>query len=680
MLKLIHSFCPCLFVRRSLSGSVGSSSVGSGLSEPGHRTPVKRVSFSATHSIINGNSGEQTIKHRDSIISASTDSSEDSNSSGETRLGSSFRGKMRPKLPVTTETTRQLADMCNVSMDETAEGIYAETHHRGSQSSFTRSERRRSSIQERRGSCGSSGSENSHRSSHIKGSPLSPHLKQHSLDSRAEGSAVHKKQTSSSPDDHYQHVRRKSEPLVVPNVAKGKEEPADSTYSTVYSSLREEKIVHREDERTYARADDQDRSEPLYNQIRSPASCQPVQATSDRLSSAAIPPPPQFRETASSSDHVPSSIIPHRELSPHKATGHVQSMHVPPPPPPVSAASQVSPAQTADNQQKLHTLRESPYSSAAAALAQSNHSKSSPPPTFPKPSSNFASNISSTVSQPIGLPKQAPPPPLRLSSNESTCSSRTGVDSAPGSPLHVPIPPPMPTLVPKLPPPTLPKSSHATVAAAAAAGITGSSIRSSSPSSRPPSDDGQPKKQVSHLDSSQIRHSRQHKSISDDEMAGCPTQSPSLPFLSELSKRAQLGTGADDSSVEMRNGQPLAVSQQHRRSASAGGVIGKSDKRAPPPPPPKRNESTRLSGDMVKQPQHSETEQNRAGIPLSDPIYENFDGIMDINELPPPPPELLMDLPPPESEDQNLGTAKKLRPPPPPPKRSKETHLSSHEL
>ncbi|KAK3101694.1 hypothetical protein FSP39_005551, partial [Pinctada imbricata] len=87
------------------------------------KTHTKRVSFSNTHSVINADSGPEImpVRHRDSITSASTDSSEDSTSSGESRLSSnssnSRGGKFRAKIPVTTETTRQISEMVQVSME-----------------------------------------------------------------------------------------------------------------------------------------------------------------------------------------------------------------------------------------------------------------------------------------------------------------------------------------------------------------------------------------------------------------------------------------------------------------------------------------------------------------------------------------------------------------------------------
>jgi len=85
--------------------------------------PVKRVSFSTTHSVIDDHGAEvHPIRHRDSITSASTDSSEDSTSSGESRLPPHKSSKFRPRLPVTTGTTKQISEMVQTSMDGSSIG------------------------------------------------------------------------------------------------------------------------------------------------------------------------------------------------------------------------------------------------------------------------------------------------------------------------------------------------------------------------------------------------------------------------------------------------------------------------------------------------------------------------------------------------------------------------------
>ncbi|XP_012944095.1 ras-associated and pleckstrin homology domains-containing protein 1, partial [Aplysia californica] len=731
---------------RSLSGSVGSSSLSSAASEAGHKTPVKRVSFSATHSIINGDSGEQTVKHRDSIISASTDSSEDSNSSGgsgEARLGASFRGgKMRPKLPLTTETTRQLADMCNVTVDETPEAIYAETPHHhysrtnsssSSSSAFTRSERRRASMTERRGSCGSASSDSSsQRLSQPRAPPLSPPIKQHSVDS----GTISRKQNSPVPEgaSTSRHVRRKSESSVSALIeddttssapANGSMYGSNALYSTVYSSVAEETgVVSVPSESQQPHAD----TEPLYNQIRSPTNTarRPAKA---QESVSAIPPPPQFREDGAAlrtSGHEPSPPLP-------PPPPPVASMQVPPPPPPI--APQSSSAQSSAPPPpplSAHLgVKESLYSSITSSSSSAQSAKSSPPPTLPKPQHSNHGPISapqqapppppvSAMSQPppppppqapaappssstaaaatAGLPKHPPPPPpLRMASHDSIASSQSGFDSTNSSPRHIPMPPPMPPITPKLPPPTLPKSSPV----APAPNLPTNTMKTPPPPPPPGppglmanqkkkpgapgvEPKGKPPQGSSVSNTSSLPHNSRFSGGQVEDLVGCP-QSPSLPFLSELSKRSHPdAAGADKSGVELRNGQSSPSAHQHRRSASAGGGVSKGDRKAPPPPPPKRSENTRLSADVAKPPSSpalatADPVQNGASGLISDPIYENYDGIMDIDELPPPPPELLVGLSQSESDSfRTSGSGKKPKPPPPPPKRSKDTQLSSY--
>ena len=691
-------------------------------SESGHKTPVKRVSFSATHSIINGDSGEQTVKHRDSIISASTDSSEDSNSSGETRA--SFRGKMRPRLPLTTETTRQLADMCNVSMDETPEAIYAEAPHRGTSSlssssstAFARSDRRRASMQERRGSCGSGNSEGSQRLGHIGRSSM----KQHSLDSGDSTLTRNRQHSPVSIEGQYTHVRRKSEPSVSDLISMNKDDP---TYSPVYVPS-----INSDDNKgvngsQYSRLGHQE-PEPIYNQIRSAKTPpkQPAKAPNDTHS--AIPPPPQFGTNGDDINHIAPPLPPPPPRMDHEPSpplppppSHVQHMQVPPPPPPVSCQKTAMKPSPSVSQQQSHkqpgpTMQ---TSSPAPPASSQSHAKTPPPATLPKPTSGssssssnntppvsnnintppfgnsnntanntrnspFSNNMNASVTshrspslansnthppQSHSLPKQAPPPPpLRLSSNDSTCSSLSGLDSVTGSPLHVAMPPPMPPLNPKLPPPTLPKSA------------------SPRPGPPPPPPPGPPDAPVlSRFNNNQHSTAPTHPTVAA-ETCGGPPQSPSLPFLSELSKRSQPEPGQDSDVVNNHSGQPHPPNQQHRRSASSGGSGSiKSGQKAVPPPPPKRSENTRLSGEVAHKSHNTPPSPDpvaNGSSAIHDPIYENYDGIMDIDELPPPPPELLMDFAPSEScEQRTTGSAKKAKPPPPPPKRSKETQLSSH--
>lgn len=638
--KFIILYSEC----RSLSGSIGSSSIGSSISESGHKTPIKRVSFSKTHSIINGDSGEQTIRHRDSIISSSTDSSEDSNTSGETRLGSSFRGKMRPKLPVTTETTRQLADMCNVSIDETAEGIYAETHHHRSQVNFSRSDRKRSSMPECRRPHSASGSEYGHRSTYVKSSSS---IKQHSMDSGVDISQVYNKQNNSSSEGYYQHIGRRSELTT-------SSKPPSSIYSTVYSSLREEQHVLPEvDVKSPYRNRPED-SDKIYNQIKCPTPTLPSEMARDRLCSTAIPPPPQFREMTNEVNHMPHSAALHAD----KLVSE-QLLHAPRLMSPVSFSSSITSAEMAKSQQKLHNLKESPYN-VAVSVSSSSHSKASLPPTLPKPHITPASIANSLKLKINELPNDSLSSPFGSPSNEPLVHSS----------VHTSTHPSVTTTSSKIPPPTLPKTSLYTRAASPV--VSGCPLRSSSLHAfKPPLGDRQLAEKAGQADSSLTKSDGEYNSV-PYEINSCHFQSSTLPLAPEFSRKHP-EPEADNSSVEMRSDQPLSASS-NSTSASAGSLVVKLDKKTAPPPPPKRNESTRLSVELTRQ-QNQCSEQNGICVQMLDPVYENVDDMMNIDELPPPPPELLMDLPSSELEEPNYGLAKKPKPPPPPPKRSKETHI-----
>lgn len=190
--------------------------------------------------------------------------------------------------------------------------------------------------------------------------------------------------------------------------------------------------------------------------------------------------------------------------------------------------------------------------------------------------------------------------------------------------------------------------------------------------------------------------------IEGDNSSSCSGSPNNPPYLNELSRRPKgpsPGTSPPQSSVPAADlpSQHVTSAANHRRSASAGSAVVKGGSkveggRKAPPPPPKRSESTRLSTGVQKQvtntpPASPSTHQ---GPPLiQDPIYENCEGIMDINELPPPPPELLAGLP--ESATKNAAAGnpsgaslpqqrnskkQQQKLPPPPPRRSKDTHLT----
>lgn len=189
----------------------------------------------------------------------------------------------------------------------------------------------------------------------------------------------------------------------------------------------------------------------------------------------------------------------------------------------------------------------------------------------------------------------------------------------------------------------------------------------------------------------------------EGDSSSCAGSPSNLPYLVELSRRSQapgLGTSPPKICAQVLETAGHGAAS-HRRSASAGSSIVKggakqdAGKRAPPPPPPKRSETTRLSTDVKPgkgetPPASPSTQMAEQGPPLAQgAIYENYEGIIDINDLPPPPPELLIGLA--ESSvnpsaaavhgntaGQLTSSKKPQKLPPPPPKRSKDTQLSHH--
>ncbi|KAH3719510.1 hypothetical protein DPMN_062347 [Dreissena polymorpha] len=154
-----------------------------------------------------------------------------------------------------------------------------------------------------------------------------------------------------------------------------------------------------------------------------------------------------------------------------------------------------------------------------------------------------------------------------------------------------------------------------------------------------------------------------------------------------------------NSCLKDQKDQPLCYSQEpvhdidrHSRSSTSSETsqisslsTQQQSKRQLPPPPPKRSETTKLSSssssaDTTHAVVSGSSVPNELDLDNIDPIYDNCDGILDINELPPPPPEFFENF---EGQGQEFQghcesqrSGKVRPPPPPPPKRSQETQLS----
>lgn len=734
----------------------------------GHKTPTKRVSFSTTHCIIT-DSCEQlvTTKHRDSIVSASTDSSEDSNSSGEGRLAmaNTLRGKLRPKLPVTTETTRLLTEMNQLSFDNDISGrdggTLDETSSLSSASStsssrhtFSRSDRRRSSMTDRRSSDtngrgpstrtnGCSGgtpmspTAASRRHSH-EGSPgpMSPSLRhsgtQQWVDEYHQGgmeamasvpeASGQGHRVAHSAEDHYMYSGGLSHYQQIP--AYKHQQPCQQQYQQYQHQQQ-----YQQQQQQYQLLQQQQQPQQhdgnleLYATITHKASSQgtppplsPVQGHSFNYppsesvpKEAVLPPPPQFQEPVA----PPPPSLPSNGHQKMSAPPTAPKPAGPPPPPPATAHRQppppvlpkTVPAQAASSPSQPVPPVHSRTPSAKASFA----GDSIQTPATARPGAPPAQTCTSPTAGKVGpptLPKSSAAAPMSPVSSQGSLKYGRGASPAlPQSPCSS-----------SSAPPTLSKSGSSPAGYHVGDGMY-ESLQHPSSGPHPVGSPGSPHR-VSHIKHPSTGspmlgmgpnppHNKGPSPsdsgyIEGDNSSSCSGSPNNPPYLNELSRRPKgpsPGTSPPQSSVQAvdSSSQHASSAANHRRSASAGSAVVKGGSkmdgsRKAPPPPPKRSESTRLSTDVQKQmtntPPASPSAQQNPPL-IQDPIYENCEGIMDINELPPPPPELLAGLP--ESATKNTAAnnvsssslplqrnSKKQQQklPPPPPRRSKDTHLT----
>ncbi|KAK7110118.1 hypothetical protein V1264_014045 [Littorina saxatilis] len=722
--------------------------------EGSHKTPTKRVSFSTTHCIIT-DSCEQLVsaKHRDSIVSASTDSSEDSNSSGEGRLAmaNTLRGKLRPKLPVTTETTRLLTEMNQLSFDGDSPGregvMMDETSSLSSASStsssrhhFSRADRRRSSLTDRRGSdtCAS-------RSASVRtngchgGTPLSPiaSSRRHSHDTSPGplSPALRRSGTQQWVDDYHPAGMEAMSPAPDTYAMHGAED--QFLYSGGLSHYQQ--IPNHNHQPQH-----QPQYQPQYQPQHQHQQQYPQQQHYEQLPQHPIDMNSELYAAIAAKAALVTSPPPQSPGANHGFVYSPPQQHVPPPPPaevlpPPAQFQESSSAPPPAVQHKVFAPPTAPKPSGPPPPPPTTAHKQPPPPVLPK-----SVPAPAAASPPQGVPTRAPsvkpsvatgnkaPPPVQAGSRPTVPPPVPPVQAGTSPPPGV-----------KVGPPTLPKSAPATpMSPVSSQGSLKYSRRSSpaspgvtSSSSAPPtfskgtapagyhvgegtyeavSHEARPAHGSPHR-VSHIKHpstgspmlgmppNNQGPTPSDsgyiegDNSSSCSGSPSNPPYLHELSQRTKgpsLGTSPPTPGVPTGDQSSPATatssSANHRRSASAGsaGIKGgnkpsEGGRKAPPPPPPKRSESTRLSIEAAKRltntPPSSPTTQPATTPLTQDPIYENCEGILDINELPPPPPELLAGLP--ESATKNTttaaaATAKAPKLPPPPPKRSKDTHLT----
>ena len=711
------------------------SLTGSGLLVDGNKPPVKRVSFSNTHSVINADSGEELVhvRHRDSITSASTDSSEDSTSSGEGKMSMSHRSKMRPKLPVTTGTTKQISEMVQSSFENMTYECLMEEDWQPQVTSPVRKEF------ERRKSTPSYNSTDMY--SRCDGqdsllmSPTSPRTcsPQHGKGGKIPSQS--QRMTARS------HSRGSSISSVESSDSYQSQGSYHGQYQGQFQGQYQGQCFSPTGPGSHSYDIDPASPSPLYETIAPqlqqgqgqqvqklapPTAAKPV--TGKKLWPQSTPSAgPQelgHRRTSSKSSLESVEEIPRAEepmitqetsvsmVTPPATPTRGQYMKTPPPPPPVAKQSQ-------------HLLRSSsqpstPTLNISAAQYHQTHSEpqlyglDSPVDCFPTP---VASQAPIPMSPPVGptqahMPMSPPPSTSSMSSPMSPHPSVHRHPSITATPVSPPIAPAMPTpplaapptppLVPPTPrnPNTIVKT-HKRRPSGDQRVIDGSqpmsrSLGSDYPDiavSRPPIVmlSELPLPSPSRMTPQGHGHSEGHHdqcSYTAEEINYAP-----LPFMAELNKHMHMtphngevhvpGTrhppetlpkpGDNRQQINKQSSPvPSTCSSQQTTAMSPGGLKSQpvtEPKKIAPPPPPRRSESTKLTS-------NTRTSAEIKSVPNeSESIYGNCDGLLDINELPPPPPELLEGY----AGDSSIktGSGKGRPPPPPPPKRNKDTQISS---
>ena len=710
------------------------SLTGSGLLLDGNKPPVKRVSFSNTHSVINADSGEELVhvRHRDSITSASTDSSEDSTSSGEGgKMSMSHRSKMRPKLPVTTGTTKQISEMVQSSFENMTYECLMEEDWQPQVTSPVRKEfeRRKSTpsynSSDMYGRC--DGTDNLPMSptspgicspQHARGGKLPSQSQRMAARSHSRGSSISSVESS----DSYQSQGSYQGQL-------------QGQYQGQYQGQCFSPTglgSHSYDVDTVASPS------PLYDTIAPPHQqgqghsvqklAPPTAAkpgTGKKLRPQSTPsagPQEQgHRRTASKSSLESVEEIPRAEepmvtqeatvamATPPATPTRGQYMKTPPPPPPVAKQSQ-SHLSRASSQPCTPTLNIS------AAQYHQTHSEpqlyglDSPVDCFPTP---VASQAPIPMSPPVGPAQTHMPmsPPPQTSSMSSPMSPRPSVHrhhSLTATPVSPPVAPAMPTQpltappTPPLVPPT-PRNPNTVVKihkrrpSGDQRVIDGSqpmsrSLGSDYPDiavSRPPIVmlSELPLPSTSRM-ASQPQVEGHHQCINTTE----ENNYAPLPFMAELNKHMHMTPPHNgevhvpgmkhppeklpkpgDNRQQIKQSSPVPNMCSSQPVTAIGGSKSQpmtEPKKIGPPPPPRRSESTKLTS-------NTRTSAEVKSVPNeSESIYGNCDGLLDINELPPPPPDMLEGYAAGDSSIKT-GSGKGRPPPPPPPKRNKDTQISS---
>lgn len=654
------------------------------------KAPVKRVSFSNTHSVIH-DTGEEVlpVRHRDSITSASTDSSEDSTSSGEGRLGgmSHRNSKLRAKLPVTTGTTKQISEMVQTSLDGSTGSMDSSVEDWKPQVSSqkdTAAERRKSApagdmyaerkadgqVKDQRSMSQTmnydpmspSASYTSYQNKGPKGITSPPPQKGYRTHSR--GSSI----SSVESGDSYQgHLISPTSEIPNPEQPQSSWIHYDETLGNFPLPKGQGQPVVRQGPPTAQKPAGIKKSRPQ----SSPITGSIEKGHKRNTSKSSLESVEEIQEGPRGPIPILSPLPPrcmvYSSAPPHSSVSYTRSMSQPCPSSIPSSSHGHSVHYQTQSTTESHTAPAAPHTA----------------PSSPVPTSVAACLSPRLSTHRVSGPKPVTPPVVPC------------------------MPPTPPALVPSAPRnPEVSVKTHKKRPSGGSIIVNGNDAESLQMSGMCPDIVASPRSHSMTLEG-------QGQSVNKDE-----SSHSALPFMAELNKhmhKSQAGNIYDTipgDTIDVTKSSPLTLPKpteprvngsashtDHFSYHSCDNSMDSSNvspsvlttckqqqqqqqqqaKKHHPPPPPKRSQSTKLSSSLnVSQ---SNTTHGDSSVPNEDhidPIYDNCDGILDISDLPPPPPELLEDL---QSEGQDTEgqgqRSGKVKPPPPPPKRNKETHLST---
>ncbi|KAL4222944.1 Ras-associated and pleckstrin y domains-containing protein 1 [Mactra antiquata] len=700
-----------------------SSLTGAQISEPIRieKVPVKRVSFSNTHSVIN-DTGEEVlpVRHRDSITSASTDSSEDSTSSGEGRFGamSHRSSKLRAKLPVTTGTTKHLSEMVQTSIDGSSVGSMDSSTEdwRPNVSSPVQKE-----MAERRKSAPIYGDVYPDRKS------VDGQVKDH----RSLSHTIHYDQLPLSPssnDANSQFSYRGSKGIMSPPPNKGtRTHSRGSSISSVSSSDSYQgyvmsptnsagslELYSEQSQGSWSRPEDpsQLRSQGQSPKPGPPTAQKPAGIKKGRPQSGPSPVPGEKGHRRNTSK---SSLESVEEIREAEGQGHMTPIPVSSPIPPRAVCP---PPGVTQGHTRTMSQPCTPSVMQAAAKSQNQHPRVDitqqtqqtkgphSAPATPQPSSTPVGSIGCLSPRLSGhrssVPKAVAPPVVPMVPSNIPDKSQ---QFSPNIQHDFQAPPPLVPPTPRNPNSTV--NTHKKRPSGGNIVVNGNQPMSGSPGAQYP-------------DIAANKRSNQCMTSESQGQGQNEDSYAPLPFMAELNQHMHHmspppnmeGTHHSNHGNDQRippQVLPKPNDQRLNGNASASQpdnvfdyshqnvytdnvrhqqISNMPPKKQGPPPPPKRSENTKLSSSMTSQTYNIDNSSSTSSCSVPnetgyiDPIYDNCEGILDVNDLPPPPPELLENF---EGEGQFQGHSQegqrsvklKAPPPPPPPKRNRETQLSS---